>query len=132
MRFLPPPGPPRVLALAQLANSIGDGAFYATSALFFTRVVGLSATQVGLALTVAWAIGMLAGVPLGMVADRWGARRTAVLLAILALLIFGPTVIYDLTIGLFVGVGLPPTSDGPFQVDVFEFFWYDPRIIPTL
>lgn len=82
MRFLPQPGPPRVLALAQLANSIGDGAFFATSALFFTRIVGLSATQVGVALTVAWGLGMLAGVPLGMAADRWGARRVAVLLAL--------------------------------------------------
>ena len=51
-RILPPAGPPRVLAVAQLANSVGDGAFYATSALFFTRVVGLSPTRVGLALTV--------------------------------------------------------------------------------
>ncbi|MGW8884544.1 MFS transporter [Streptomyces sp. NPDC055749] len=78
----PPAGPGRVLALAQLANSLGDGAFYACSALFFTRVVGLSATQVGLALTVGWATGMLAGVPLGYLADRWGPRRTAVLLAV--------------------------------------------------
>ena len=81
-RILPPAGPPRVLAWAQLANSVGDGAFYATSALFFTRVVGLSPTRVGLALTVAWAAGMLAGVPLGHLADRWGARRTTVLLAL--------------------------------------------------
>jgi len=81
-RFVPPAGPPRVLALAQLANSLGDGAFYACSALFFTRVVGLSATQVGLALTLAWATGMLAGVPLGYVADRFGPRRTAVVLAV--------------------------------------------------
>jgi hypothetical protein len=43
-RFVPPPGPSRVLALAQFTNSVGDGAFYACSALFFTRVVGLSAT----------------------------------------------------------------------------------------
>jgi len=69
------------LAVAQFANSIGDGAFYACSALFFTRVVGLSATQVGLALTLAWATGMLAGVPLGYAADRFGPRRTAVVLA---------------------------------------------------
>jgi MFS family permease len=82
MRLLPAAGPPRDLALAQLANSIGDGAFYATSALFFTRIVGLSAAEVGVALTVAWAIGMLAGVPLGMAADRWGARRVAVALAV--------------------------------------------------
>lgn len=81
-RFVPPAGPPRVLALAQLANSLGDGAFYACSALFFTRVVGLSATQVGLALTLAWATGMLAGVPLGYAADRFGPRRTAVVLAV--------------------------------------------------
>jgi MFS family permease len=81
-RFVPPPGPSRVLALAQFTNSVGDGAFYAVSALFFTRVVGLSAAGVGLALTIGWATGMLAGVPLGMVADRWGARRTAVGLAV--------------------------------------------------
>lgn len=82
-RIVPPAGPSRVLALAQLANSLGDGAFYACSALFFTRIVGLSATQVGLALTVAWATGMLAGVPLGQLADRRGPRRVAVLLAVL-------------------------------------------------
>lgn len=69
-RIVPPAGPPRTLALAQLANSVGDGAFYACSALFFTRIVGLSAAQVGLALTVGWAAGMLAGVPLGHLADR--------------------------------------------------------------
>ena len=31
--------------------------------------------------------------------------------------------------GLFVGVGLPPTSDGTFQLDPFQFFLKDPRII---
>jgi len=31
--------------------------------------------------------------------------------------------------GLFVGVGLPPTSDGNFQLDPFRFFLNDPRII---
>lgn len=81
-RIVPPAGAPRTLAVAQLANSVGDGAFYACSALFFTRIVGLSAAQVGLALTVGWAAGMLAGVPLGHLADRWGPRRTAILLAV--------------------------------------------------
>ncbi|HEU5110002.1 MAG TPA: MFS transporter [Micromonosporaceae bacterium] len=75
-------GPPRILAFAQLSNSLGDGAFYACSALFFTRVVGLSAIQVGFALTLGWACGMLAGVPLGHLADRFGPRRVAVLLAV--------------------------------------------------
>ena len=31
--------------------------------------------------------------------------------------------------GLFVGVGLPPTSDGTFNVDPFRFFLQDPRIV---
>ncbi|MEW2396586.1 MFS transporter [Streptomyces sp. NPDC046862] len=80
-RLVPPAGPPRVLALAQLANSVGDGAYYVTSALYFTHVVGLSPTRVGLGLTVAWAVGSLVGVPLGRLADRRGPRETAVLLA---------------------------------------------------
>ncbi|MFD6923983.1 MFS transporter [Streptomyces sp. NPDC059944] len=81
-RVLPPAGPQRLLALAQLSNSVGDGAYYVTSALYFTHVVGLSAERVGLGLTVAWAIGSLVGVPLGRLADRRGPRGIAVLLAL--------------------------------------------------
>ncbi|WUH89417.1 MFS transporter [Streptomyces sp. NBC_00433] len=72
----------RRLALAQLANSVGDGAFYVTSALYFTRVAGLSPARVGLGLTLAWAFGSLVGVPLGRVADRRGPRGISVLLAL--------------------------------------------------
>ncbi|MFJ3226322.1 MFS transporter [Streptomyces sp. NPDC086783] len=81
-RLVPPPGPRRVLAAAQLSNSVGDGAYYVTSALYFTHVVGLPAGRVGLGLTVAWGVGSLVGVPLGRLADRRGARGTAVLLAL--------------------------------------------------
>ncbi|WP_217234939.1 MFS transporter [Streptomyces sp. AC555_RSS877] len=80
--LVPPAGPQRVLALAQLANSVGDGAYYVTSALYFTHVVGLAPARVGLGLTVAWGVGSLVGVPLGRLADRRGARGTAVLLAL--------------------------------------------------
>ncbi|MER6984209.1 MFS transporter, partial [Streptomyces carpinensis] len=80
--LVPPAGPQRVLALAQFANSVGDGAYYVTSALYFTHVVGLSPTRVGLGLTVAWAVGSVVGVPLGRVADRRGPRGTAVVLAL--------------------------------------------------
>ncbi len=31
--------------------------------------------------------------------------------------------------GLFVGVGLPPTGDGNFEISPFEFFWRDPTLI---
>ncbi|MFF5705007.1 MFS transporter [Streptomyces sp. NPDC012794] len=81
-RFLPAPGAPRRLAAAQLANSVGDGAYYVCSALFFTRFVGLSPAQIGLGLTAAWAVGSLAGVPLGALADRRGPHGTSVLLAL--------------------------------------------------
>ncbi|MFI0809454.1 MFS transporter [Streptomyces echinatus] len=74
--------PQRLLALAQLANSVGDGAYYVTSALYFTQVVGLAPARVGLGLTLAWAVGSLVGVPLGRLADLRGPRGTSVLLAL--------------------------------------------------
>ncbi|MER6783598.1 MFS transporter [Streptomyces sp. NPDC000658] len=74
--------PQRLLALAQLSNSVGDGAYYTTSALYFTQVIGLAPARVGLGLTLGWAVGSLAGVPLGRLADRRGPRGTAVLLAL--------------------------------------------------
>ena len=80
--LVPPAGPQRDLALAQLSNSVGDGAYYVTSALYFTHVVGLDPARVGLGLTVGWAVGSVVGVPLGRLADRRGARGTAVLLAL--------------------------------------------------
>lgn len=82
MRFVPPAGPPRVLAIAQLTDSIGLGGYLVCSALYFTRIVDLSATQVGFGLTVGWAVGFLAGVPLGHLADRKGPRGVAMLLAL--------------------------------------------------
>ncbi|GLZ30041.1 MFS transporter [Lentzea sp. NBRC 105346] len=72
----------RLLALAQLTNSIGDGGYYVCSALYFTLVIGLSPAQVGVGLTLAWGVGSVAGVALGHAADRFGPRRTAVLLAL--------------------------------------------------
>ncbi|GAA0267827.1 MFS transporter [Cryptosporangium japonicum] len=81
MNLLPAPGPARRLALAQLANSVGDGAFFVTFALFFTRIVGLPAAQFGVGVSIGWVAGLLAGVPLGHLADRRGPRGTAVLLA---------------------------------------------------
>ncbi|MEQ4723247.1 MFS transporter [Nonomuraea sp. B19D2] len=72
----------RILVYAQLANSIGDGVYLVTSAFYFARIVGLSATEIGLGLTLGWAVGAVAGVPLGHLADRRGPRGVAVLLAL--------------------------------------------------
>ncbi|MEU7111811.1 MFS transporter [Streptomyces sp. NPDC046182] len=73
---------PRALLVAQLSNAIGDGAFYVTSALYFSEIVGLSAARIGIGLTLAWAVGSVAGVWLGHLADRRGPRSAAVLLAL--------------------------------------------------
>jgi len=88
-RLIPPAGPPRLLAAAQLTNALGDGAYYVCSALYFTRVVGLTPAQLGLGLTVGWAVGAFVGMPLGHLADRRGPRGTAVLLAVATALSVG-------------------------------------------
>ncbi|MCX5401987.1 MFS transporter [Streptomyces sp. NBC_00102] len=69
-------GPRRTLALATFISMIGNGLFMTGAALFFTRSVGLSVTQVGLAMGVAALVGLVAGVPAGRVADRHGPRET--------------------------------------------------------
>ncbi|MEV0194856.1 MFS transporter [Nonomuraea sp. NPDC050691] len=72
----------RVLTAAQFVASTGDGAYIVTSALYFTGIVGMSPAQVGAGLTLGWAVGAVAGVPLGHLADRRGPRGVAVLLAL--------------------------------------------------
>jgi MFS family permease len=91
MRIVPPAGPARALAVAQLTDSIGLGGYLVCSALYFTRIVGLSPTQVGFGLTLGWAVAFVVAVPLGHLADRRGPRGVAIVLALCtaaALLLF--------------------------------------------
>jgi MFS family permease len=67
-------GPQRALIWSSFTNRIGSGLFNATSILYFTRIVHLPAAKVGLGLTLAGLIGLLAGVPFGHLADRCGPR----------------------------------------------------------
>ncbi|WNI14325.1 MFS transporter [Actinacidiphila sp. ITFR-21] len=68
----------RRLAGIAVVDSLGSGMFYAGSALYFTKVVGLSADQVGIGLSLAGLAGFLGAVPLGMLADRIRAGRVYV------------------------------------------------------
>lgn len=70
----------RRATLLTVLNSLGNGLYFPLGALYFTRIVGLDATSVGLGMTVAGLVGVAAGVPAGRAADRWGARQTGAVL----------------------------------------------------
>ncbi len=74
MKFLPPAGPRRLLAASWLVKTIGSGLYLPTSTLYFTRVAGFGVTDVALGLTVAGLVSLAGSVPLGSLADRYGAR----------------------------------------------------------
>src|SRR5436853_5997915 len=75
-RLLAPPEPTvRALTWATISASLAKGIFFSVSALFFTRVIGLSAASVGLGLTVAGAAGVAASFAAGYLCDRVGADR---------------------------------------------------------
>ena len=73
--LVPDRGPKRVFTAATLVTSFGFGLILAASALYFTRVVHLSTGQVGAGLSIAGLVGLIAGVPVGDLADRYGPRE---------------------------------------------------------
>lgn len=73
--LIPEPGPRRVFATAAVANAVGFGLIFTSMTLYFTRVLHLTTTQVGLGLTIGGLIGMFAGMPIGELADRHGPRE---------------------------------------------------------
>src|SRR5882757_8954826 len=69
-----------ILLATALINSTGSGAFAAGSVVFFTHYAGLSPAQVGGTLSAAALVGIVTTVPAGLVAERFGARRTLIVL----------------------------------------------------
>ncbi|GGK75261.1 MFS transporter [Mangrovihabitans endophyticus] len=65
----------RQLAAVSFLDAFGSGMYYACFALYFTQVVGLSAAQVGTALSVGGLAGLLGAVPVGLLADRFRVGR---------------------------------------------------------
>ena len=74
-RMLPPSPLARRLSVQSILFAVGEGAFLTGSAFFFTQLVGLSAGQVGIGLTVAGVVSFFFAVPLGKLADRIGPKR---------------------------------------------------------
>ena len=77
-RVLPDPGPQRALVMSSFVNRVGTGMFLATSALYFTVIVGIPARQVGTGLSIAGLAALLGSVPAGTLADRIGPRGVQV------------------------------------------------------
>lgn len=63
------------LSAQSMLFALGEGTFMAGSAVFFTQVVGLSAAQVGLGLTLAGVAAFITAYPLGRLVDRIGPKR---------------------------------------------------------
>jgi MFS family permease len=98
--LLPPAGPIRTLCVSHFSKTAANGVLMAIAVLYFTRSVHISAGQVGVALTAGSAVGLLAAIPAGRLADRRDPRNlTVVLLCLLGLFVCG----YPL-VGDFVGL----------------------------
>jgi MFS family permease len=74
-RQLPPSPLARRLSAQSILFAVGEGTFITGSAVFFTQIVGLSAAQIGVGLTVAGLVSFFLAVPAGKLADRVGTRR---------------------------------------------------------
>ncbi|HET8604047.1 MAG TPA: MFS transporter [Marmoricola sp.] len=111
-RVLPPTPLARRLSVQSVLYAVGEGTFMTGSAVFFTHVVGLTATQVGIGLTVSEAVGFALAVPAGKLADRVGPKR---IWAAAALVEAGLYLVYPL-VGSFVGflalLGVMAVVDG--------------------
>ncbi|MCZ0972016.1 MFS transporter [Streptomyces albulus] len=72
--MITPNGPQRALIISSFVSRVGNGLFNTASVLYFTLVVHLPAAEVGVGLTIAGLTGLLAGIPAGNLADRYGPR----------------------------------------------------------
>jgi MFS family permease len=76
-------GRERQLAPVVLINAVGNGLFFAISALYFTRLVGVSASELGLGLTIGGICAAVVSVPVGRLAQRWGPRPVTITIWVL-------------------------------------------------
>src|SRR5262245_48300174 len=75
IRLLPARGVGSSLVLQSAIYSTRTGTFLAGSAVFFVKVVGLTAQQAGVGLSIAGVVSFALAVPLGALTDRVGALR---------------------------------------------------------
>src|SRR5690349_19550827 len=72
--IMPPTKLERDLAIQCVLSAFATGSFLTGTAVFFTKIVGLTGAQVGLGLSIAAAVTVLLQLPLARLADRFGAK----------------------------------------------------------
>lgn len=125
-RFLPPTPLARRLSVQSVLFAVGEGTFITGSAVFFTQIVGLSAGQVGIGITVAGLFSFALSVPLGKLADRVGPKRMWSLGAFAGALLYGVWPVIDgfaafllMMIALEVVGTAGWSGRGAYTIDVF-------------
>ncbi|WP_050758174.1 MFS transporter [Xylanimonas cellulosilytica] len=99
----------RALTYSTMGFALANGVFYTVSTLYFTRVVGLAPTTVGLGLGIAGGVGVASAYGAGRLADRVGAHRvllwgtTVMALAMLAYQLAASAVVFTAIACLAVG-----------------------------
>ncbi len=67
--LLPKSSNERIMAGSTFINTFGNGLFSVTSAIYFTRVIGITPLQMGFAFSVSAAVGLSLTLPMGHLAD---------------------------------------------------------------
>lgn len=116
----------RSMSYQSVLSAFGEGAFLTGSAVYFTQIVGLSAAQVGLGMTIAGVAAFLTAVPLGKAADRFGTHRTWVVGSVLEAVLFGTWFLardfwayVAVTVALEVLDGWTLAGRNAYRLDVF-------------
>ncbi|NEE29349.1 MFS transporter [Streptomyces sp. SID7982] len=73
----------RRLMLSEGATALGDGLWFSMWAVYLTSIQGIPAATMGLAMGLGGGLGLLAALPVGNLADRFGSRETLVVVSVL-------------------------------------------------